>query len=191
VSEGDYQPGVAILSRVAIERALHRLGDLLKERNRTVQLVAAGGVISVMQFGNRAATRDIDVIMPFQDRELLIELAGQVAKEQSLPTGRSPWLNDGVSFFGLQTRSNNVIFQHTNLIVYTATWYELLGMKLSGAWRRDADFDDAVQILRRIGKRNKADTLSRALRFKNLTPHTDDETLSKRFERTWRDAFGE
>ncbi len=185
------ESGVATLSRVAIEQALRRLGDLLKERNRTVQLVAAGGVISVMQFGNRAATRDIDVVMPPQDRELLIELAGQVAKEQGLPTGKSPWLNDGVSFFGLQTRSINVIFRHTNLVLYSATWHELLGMKLSGAWRRDADFDDAVQILRRIGKKNKTGTLSQALRFKNLTPDTDDATFAKRFERTWRDAFGE
>ena len=48
---GTYQSGAATLSRAAIERALHRLGDLLKERKRTVQLVAAGGVISVMQFG--------------------------------------------------------------------------------------------------------------------------------------------
>jgi hypothetical protein len=183
--------GIATLSRFGIERALRRLGDLLKERNRYVELVAAGGVISVMQFESRLMTRDIDVIIPSRDRELLIELAGQVAKEQDLPFGKNAWLNDGVSFFGLQTRSNNVIFRHTNLVLYSATWYELLGMKLSGAWRRDADFDDAIQILRRIGKQDKAGTLSHALRFKNFTPHTDDETFSKRFERTWKDAFGE
>jgi hypothetical protein len=147
--------------------------------------------VSVMQFGNRLMTRDIDVVMPPQDRELLIELADRVAKEQNLPSGKSAWLNDGVSFFGLQTRSNNIIFQHANLVVYSASWHELLGMKLSGAWRRDADFDDAIQILRKIGKQNKAGTLSQALKFKNFTPHTDDETFSKRFERTWGDAFGE
>lgn len=191
MNEETYQSGVATLSRAAIERALHRLGDLLKERKRTVQLVAAGGVISVMQFGNRLMTRDIDVVMPPQDRDLLMELADRVAKEQNLPTGKSAWLNDGVSFFGLQTRSNNVIFRHANLVVYSATWHELLGMKLSGAWRRDADFDDAIQILRKIGKQNKAETLAQALKFKNFTPQTDNETFSKRFERTWRDAFGE
>lgn len=36
------------------------------------------------------------------------------------------------------------------------------------------DFDDAIQILRKIGKQNKAGTLSQALKFKNFTPHTDD-----------------
>ena len=67
-------PNDATLSRFAIERALHRLGDLLKERNRTIQLVAAGGVISVMQFGNRLMTRDVDVVMPPQAG---VELPGE------------------------------------------------------------------------------------------------------------------
>ena len=42
MSEDD-RSGIATLSRVAIEHALNRLGDLLKERQRNVELVAAGG----------------------------------------------------------------------------------------------------------------------------------------------------
>ena len=37
MTEEGYQSGVASLSRFAIERALRRLGDLLKERNRTIR----------------------------------------------------------------------------------------------------------------------------------------------------------
>ncbi len=39
---------------------MRHLGDLLKEKRKTIELIAAGGVISVMQFGNRQMTRDID-----------------------------------------------------------------------------------------------------------------------------------
>jgi hypothetical protein len=45
----------------------------------------------------------------------------------------------------LQTKSANVVFRHSHLAVYSASWYELLGMKLSGAWRRDADFHAAYR----------------------------------------------
>lgn len=191
MSDTDYDSRFGTLSRPIMERAMRRLGDLLKEKRKSIELVAAGGVISVMQFGNRQMTRDIDVIMPAKDRDLLLRLIDQVAKEQNLPTGKHAWLNDGVAFFGLQTKSANVVFRHPHLVVYSATWYELLGMKLSGAWRRDADFDDAIQILRKIGKENKAQTLAQASRFKNFTPHTDDATFTARFERTWKDTFAE
>ena len=73
--------------------------------------------------------------------------------------------------------------------MYTASWYELLGMKLSGAWRRDADFDDAIQILGQIGQNGKIEILKESIKYKNLSPYIDDETFTKRFNRTWKEAF--
>ncbi len=172
----DYNNGNSTLSKIAIEKALWRLGELLQEHKEYVELVTAGGVISVLLFGNRQMTRDIDAIFPLSQKQILTMLIDQVSKEQNLPSGEHAWLNDGVSFFGLQTKSNNVIFRHSHLVLYTASWYELLGMKLSGAWRRDADFDDAIQILRKIGKEGQIE-------------YIDDETFTKRFNRTWKDAF--
>jgi len=99
-------------------------------------------------------------------------------------------LNDGVSFFGLETKSNNVVFRHSHLTLYSASWYELLGMKLSGAWRRDSDFDDAIEILKKIGSKNKLDILKKSMRHKNFSPYIDDETYTRRFNRTWNDAYG-
>ncbi|AZZ93502.1 hypothetical protein EUZ85_23370 [Hahella sp. KA22] len=184
-----YDPGNGTLSKEVIEKALSRLAQLLKERNRRVELVAAGGVISVLMFGSRRMTRDIDVIIPPKDKEIISELVDQVAEEQKLPKGQHAWLNDGVSFFGLQTKSNKQIFMHPNLVVYTASWYELLGMKLSGAWRRDADYHDAVHILRQIGNNNKSQTLVMSMKYRNFSPYVDDDTFTKRFNRTWSDAF--
>jgi hypothetical protein len=181
--------GSGILSKSVIEKALKRLAELLKENNSRVELVAAGGVISVLIFESRGMTRDIDVIIPQKDKQLIEDLVNQVASEQNLPKGKHAWLNDGVSFFGLQTKSENTIFAHPNLTVYIASWYELLGMKLSGAWRRDADYIDAIHILRQIGDKNRNQTLSRSMKYKNLSPFVDDLTFSKRFDRTWSDAF--
>ncbi len=189
MDEKYYNAGNGKLSKAVINKALTRLGDLLKEHGERVQLVAAGGVISVLQFGSRHMTRDIDVIFPKRNKALLTQLINQIASEQKLPAGKHAWLNDGVSFFGLQTKSTNVIFSHSNLTVYSASWYELLGMKLSGAWRRDADFNDAIHILRAIGNKNKTETLSESLRYKNFAPQVDDKTFTKRFNRTWEDAF--
>lgn len=184
-----YDIGNGSLSRLVIEKALKRLAQLLSEQNKRVELVAAGGAISVMLFGSRQMTRDIDVIIPPKDKELIADLVETVAKEQGLPSGNHAWLNDGVSFFGLKTRSNKKVFDHPNLVVFTASWYELLGMKLSGAWRRDADFNDAVHILRQIGSKDKEKAFKESIRYKNFSPHTEDQTYKKRFDRTWKDAF--
>lgn len=184
-----YDIGSGTLSRPVIEKALMRLAQLLGEKNKCVELVAAGGVISVMLFGSRQMTRDIDVIIPQKDKALIAELVEMVASEQGLPSGNHASLNDGASFFGLQTKGNKKIFDHPNLVVYTASWCELLGMKLSGAWRRDADFNDAVHILRQIGRGDKEKTLKESIQYKNFSPHTDDQTYRKRFDRTWKNAF--
>ena len=186
-----YDTGSGLLSRPVIEEALNRLAQLLSEKDKRIELVAAGGVISVMLFGSRQMTQDIDVIIPQKDKALMADLVEVVAKEQGLPGGKHAWLNDGVAFFGLQTKGNKEIFNHPNLVVYTASWYELLGMKLSGAWRRDADFNDAIHILRQIGDLDKSGTLQTSLKYKNFTPHVDNETFTKRFNRTWKDAFDE
>lgn len=94
-----YDIGSGTLSRPVIEKALTRLAQLLGEKNKCVELVAAGGVISVMLFGSRQMTRDIDVIIPQKDKALIAELVEMVASEQGLPSGNHAWLNDGVSFF--------------------------------------------------------------------------------------------
>ena len=184
-----YNSKTGTLSKNAIEKALGRLAELLQEKKEHVELVTAGGVISVLLFGNREMTQDIDAIFPPKQKTILTMLINQVSKEQNLPSGEHAWLNDSVSFFGLQTKSNNVIFKHSHLVLYTASWYELLGMKLSGAWRRDADFDDAIQILIKIGQESKIETLKESIKYKNLSPYIDDETFTKRFNRTWKEAF--
>lgn len=76
-----YDVGSGTLTRQVIEKALKRLAQLLNEQNKRVELVAAGGVISVMLFGSRQMTRDIDVIIPQKNKALIADLVEKVAKE--------------------------------------------------------------------------------------------------------------
>ena len=177
------------LSKQTIIKALERLGVLLQAQNERVELVTAGGVISVLLFGNREMTQDIDAIFPAEQKTMLMRLINKVSLEQDLASGEHAWLNDGVSFFGLQTKSNEIIFKHSHLVLYTASWYELLGMKLSGAWRRDADFDDAIHILKKIGFSDKCKTLQESIKYKNFSPYVDDDIFTKRFNRVWKEAI--
>lgn len=68
---------------------------------------------------------------------------GLAANENSL------WFNDSVSFFGLETTSNVIIFQHPFLVLKAASWEELLAHKVHAS-RHDKDILDAVRLLKEI-----------------------------------------
>lgn len=65
-----YDTGSGTLSKIVIESVLNRLAQLLQEKQKRVELVAAGGVISIMIFGSRQMTRDIDVIITEPDKNI-------------------------------------------------------------------------------------------------------------------------
>ena len=119
--------------------------------------------------------------------KLLEELIKKVANEQKLP---ADWMNSSVEFFGVQTKSDIIIFKKENLILYAAEWEEMLGMKLSGAFRGNKDIDDAMEIIRQIGNKNKNETLEKVIKYKNFTPNIPDDTIKKRFNLIWTKVFG-
>ena len=60
-------------------------------------------------------TEDVDAIFPSNpaNRALLVSLIKKVGDEMGFATNpRSVWFNDSVSFFGLQTKSEVVVFNH-------------------------------------------------------------------------------
>ncbi|MBC8397797.1 MAG: hypothetical protein H8E16_11960 [Flavobacteriales bacterium] len=179
------------LTKSIIKKALIKLGDKLKEKNIKIDLVVAGGIISVLYFNNRESTKDIDAIFPNNPDKLKIlkELIDEVSEEQNLEKG--VWLNDSISFFGLETKSKLKIFNHSNLVLYSAKWEELLGMKLSGAWRSDKDKDDALETLKRIKGKSKEEILKLAIKYKNAAPVIADKEISERFNYTWKKAYEE
>ena len=117
------------ISIQTLTKALKRLGDLLQKENKRLELTCCGGIISLMYFHSRAMTQDGDAIFPANpaNKQLLIKLIKQVGDEMGLAADeKSLWFNDSVSFFGLETTSNVIIFQHPFLILKAASWEELL-----------------------------------------------------------------
>lgn len=176
-----------MITKAQLNSALTRLAELLHERHETIELVVVGGAISVLLFENRAGKKMSILCPPPGKEHLMEELIRHVATEQDLP---NDWMNSSVNFFGVQTRSDIIIFQKDNLLLYAAEWEEMLGMKLSGAFRGNKDIDDAMEILKHIGNNNKDNTLKKVLKYKNFTPNIPNETIRKRFHFIWTRVFG-
>lgn len=174
-----------------LTKALKRLGDLLQKENKRLELVCCGGIISLMYFRSRAMTQDVDAIFPANpaNKQLLVKLIKQVGEEMGLAADeRSLWFNDSVSFFGLETKSNVVIFQHPFLVLKAATWEELLAHKVHAS-RHDKDIQDAVLMLKEIKDKDKERIYEAVKKFAPFTPHVPEPLLRKRFEGVWNIAY--
>lgn len=86
------------IDKATLESALRHLGELLAERGEHVELVAGGGVVSVLFFESRTMTEDVDVSFATAEQKTLVsELVRQVAAERHLDPF---WLNDNVEKVG-------------------------------------------------------------------------------------------
>jgi hypothetical protein len=171
--------------------ALTRLGDLLQKKDKHLELVCCGGIVSLMYFRSRMMTQDIDAIFPanLENKQLLIQLIKQVGQEMGLSTHeKALWFNDSVSFFGLQTLSDVVIFQHPFLILKAATWEEMLAHKIHAS-RHDKDIQDAVLLLKEIKTKDKEIIYAAVKKYAPISPDIPEPLLRKRFEGVWRLAF--
>ncbi|CBL45371.1 Hypothetical protein HDN1F_35310 [gamma proteobacterium HdN1] len=174
-----------------LTKALNRLGELLQKENKRLELTCCGGIISLMHFRSRAMTQDVDAIFPANpvNKQLLIRLIKQVGEEMGLAADeKSLWFNDSVSFFGLETTSNVVIFQHPYLTLKAATWEELLAHKVHAS-RHDKDIQDAVLLLKEIKNKDKEQIYESVKKYSPFVPHVPEPLLRKRFDGVWNIAF--
>ncbi|GAA3924157.1 hypothetical protein [Litoribacillus peritrichatus] len=173
-------------------KALNKLGDLLRQNNQKLDLVCCGGIVSVLYHGSRHVTHDVDVLFPNNPRitELLKTLVDQVGAEFGLEHGpRDKWFNDSVSFIGLQSRSNTVVFRHSHLVLKAADWHEMLAHKLT-AFRGDRDINDAVHFLKEITPNDHSAILKKVTEYRPFVPHVADELFEKRFNQVWEKTHG-
>jgi len=139
------RPTLALLTRVQIENALQRLGELALRRGETIELLAVGGVVMVLAYDARLATHDVDVILLQPNLSPFVrDLVKQIADELEWPID---WLNDGAKGFLTKLSDGGVIYTAPGIIVYRPTSEQMLAMKLS-AWRDDVDIQDARRLLR-------------------------------------------
>ena len=146
----------------------------------------------MLYHGSRQMTHDVDVLFPNNPRvtKLLKELVDQVGAECGLEHGsRDKWFNDSVSFIGLQSRSNTIVFNHPNLVLKAADWHELLAHKLT-AYRSERDINDAVHFLKEISPKDKHAIFQKVSSYRPFVPHVADRLFESRFEKVWEKAYG-
>jgi len=182
----------AQISKPIMLKALNKLGDLLKAKKHRLELICCGGVVSVLYHGSRQMTHDVDVLFPNNPvvANLLKELVDKVGEEFGLEHGpRDKWFNDSVSFIGLQSKSNTVIFRHPNLVLKAADWHEMLAHKLT-AFRGERDINDAIHFLKEIKPTDKQAIFNKVTGFRPFVPHVADKLFESRFEQIWEKTYG-
>lgn len=179
------------ITRIAMENALARLGELLDADGLELDTVVCGGIVSLFYLRSREMTLDVDAMLPSdQIKSAQVRaLVEQVAQEMDLPGGDdAPWFNNSIEFFGLKTRSDNVVFQSGGLKLVSATWEEMLSHKLN-AFRSPKDVNDAIVYLQQLGGGNKEDAYAKVEKLCPFMPKISKELLRSRFDKVWGATF--
>jgi hypothetical protein len=150
--ESQHLRSAATMDKVQLEKALTRLGQLLRERRVAGEVAVFGGAAIVLGFDFRNATQDVDAMIT-QGHGQVIIAQQEVGAELGLPPN---WLNEqGTSY--LSRHNDFEIFKtypsegQFGLRVLTATPQYLLAMKLLSFRSYDHDVEDIVQLARRLG----------------------------------------
>jgi len=133
-----------------IRELLKRAGELAVLRQRELELVLVGGAAIALLFGSRRTTRDIDVVDVQPSRELLVEVAAEIAREYDLPPR---WLSDEATRFvaGVAGCSRGqLVFDAPGIRAYAVALEQLLASKLD-AMRDDVDRADAIAVASALG----------------------------------------
>lgn len=126
---------------------LARLGEVAAERGVALELVALGGAAIALLFDSRRTTRDVDVVNARPSRELVLELAAQVAQERGLPAN---WLSDDAAKLVPKVTVGRLLFQASGIRLHALALEQLLATKLD-AMRDDVDRADAVIVAAELG----------------------------------------
>lgn len=138
---------MSLLSKIDIQNALRRLGELAADQDLTLELLAVGGAVMVLEYESRPSTHDVDVaILLPKEAKITRQLAEKVALELDWPID---WLNDGAKSYIIGTSTNQTIYSSRGIIVRRPSIAQLVAMKLS-AWRDDVDIADAELLLSKM-----------------------------------------
>ena len=141
-----------MLHRTQILEALERLSGHLAKSGVIGEIQFMGGVVMMLAFQAREATKDVDAI--FAPAQEIRAAAAKVAVEMGL---EPDWLNDGAKGFASAPGdySDQVLPQYPNLRLLTPTPEYMLAMKImaarTGAGADRGDKDDIRTLLAILG----------------------------------------
>ena len=166
----------AAMDKSELERALTRLGQLLRERRVAGEVAVFGGAAIVLGFDFRNATQDVDAMIT-QGHGQVVIAQQEVGAELGLPPN---WLNEqGTSY--LSQHDDFELFKtypsegQFGLRVLTATPQYLLAMKLLSFRSYGHDIEDIVQLARRLGCTTSDSLLEIAKQY-----YPDEQVLPER-----------
>jgi hypothetical protein len=140
------------MDKVELEKALSRLGQLLRDRRVAGEIAVFGGAAIVLGFDFRTATEDVDAMIT-QGHGQVVKAQEEVGAELGLPPN---WLNEQGT--GYLSRHNDFKLFKTypsegqfGLRVLTATGQYLLAMRLLSLRHYGHDVQDVVQLARQLG----------------------------------------
>jgi hypothetical protein len=164
------------MDKLQLEKALARLGQLLRERRVAGEIAVFGGAAIVLGFDFRTATQDVDAMIT-QGHGQVVKAQQEVGTEMGLP---SDWLNEqGTSYL---SKDNDFKLFKTypsegqfGLRVLTATPRYLLAMRLLSLRPYGHDVQDIVQLARRLGCTAAEDLLQLVKRY-----YPDEQVLPEK-----------
>jgi hypothetical protein len=135
-----------------LEKALNRLGQLLRERRVAGEIAVFEGAAIVLGFDFRTATEDVDALIT-QGHGQVVKAQQEVGAEMGLPPN---WLNEqGTSY--LSKNGDFKLFRaypsegQFGLRVLTAAPQYLLAMRLLSLRSYGHDVQDVMELAKRLG----------------------------------------
>lgn len=149
------------MNKEEITKYLFELNERLKEKNIKGQIGLYGGTVMCLAFNARSATKDIDAI--FEPKQIIYEIAKQMAKEHNLS---SDWLNDSVKGFVRPKNEMRVFHNMSNLTVYVPSAEYMLAMKcMSARLTGSTDEEDIIFLVKHLNLKKAEQVLDIILKY--------------------------
>ena len=149
------------MTKEHLERALTRLGEILRERRVTGEIAVFGGAAIILGFNFRRATQDVDSII-LEGHGQVMQASQEVETELHLPPN---WLNEQATSY--LSKHKDFAWFHTypsegqfGLRVLMARPEYLLAMKLFAFRLYAQDVEDIVQLARHLKRTTAEDLVS-------------------------------
>ena len=155
------------LTKEDIISLLNEINFRLEKDNAHGEIYLTGGASLALVFDARYATRDIDAL--FEPKEYMRKIFKEIASDYDLD---DDWLNDGVKGYVTPSMKFEVLFEYSNLKVFSANAESLLAMKLTAARQDRSDMDDSIVLMKELNIQSEGELFEIISKYAHPKYHT-------------------